>query len=215
MNTRIKNLFLLHALIAGLGLILSDRLTAQTFTTLYSFTSGDYLHTNGSAILTNSDGAYPSAGLIISGNALYGTANRGGDAGYGTVFKVNTNGTGFTTLHTFTALNNNTNSDGALPDAGLIISGNTLYGTAYQGGISGNGTVFALNTDGTGFTNLYDFIDGDDGANPLAGLILSSNTLYGTARYGGNGGVGTIFRLSLGPGSVPQMTIIPSGAKGI
>ena len=51
----------------------------------------------------------------------------------------------------------NTNSDGANPYAGLILSGNTLYGTASDGGSSGNGTVFAVNTDGTGFTNLHSF----------------------------------------------------------
>ena len=49
------------------------------------------------------------------------------------------------------------NSDGANPRAGLILSGNTLYGTASNGGTSGNGTVFAVNTDGTGFTNLHSF----------------------------------------------------------
>ena len=50
----------------------------------------------------------------------------------------------FTTLHSFTATSAHTNSDGANPLAGLIISGNTLYGTAYRGGSSGNGTVFSL-----------------------------------------------------------------------
>ena len=44
-----------------------------------------------------------------------------------------------------------------VPYGGLILSGNTLYGTAQYGGSSGNGTVFAVNTDGTGFTNLYSF----------------------------------------------------------
>ena len=39
------------------------------------------------------------------------------------------------------------------------------------GGSAGNGTVFALNTDGTGFTNLYSFTAilysaNSDGANP-------------------------------------------------
>ena len=69
----------------------------------------------------------------------------------------------------------------------MILSGNTLYGTATDGGSSGNGTVFAVNTDGTGFTNLHSFTALDlyytnsDGANPYAGLILSGNTLYGTA----------------------------------
>ena len=48
-------------------------------------------------------------------------------------------------------------SDGSYPYAGLILSGNTLYGTTIDGGSSGNGTVFAVNTDGTGFTNLHSF----------------------------------------------------------
>src|SRR5439155_20845861 len=37
-----------------------------------------------------------------------------------------------------------TNSDGAFPQAGLILTNNTLYGTAERGGSSGNGTVFSL-----------------------------------------------------------------------
>ena len=78
--------------------------------------------------------------------------------------------------------------DGAQSEAGLILSGNTLYGTASNGGSSGNGTVFAVNTDGTGFTTLHSFTDGNDGANPGAGLILSGNTLYGTASEGGSFG---------------------------
>jgi len=39
----------------------------------------------------------------------------------------------------------------------MILSGNTLYGTTELGSTNGNGTVFAVNTDGTGFTNLYTF----------------------------------------------------------
>src|ERR1039458_9177704 len=55
----------------------------------------------------------------------------GGTNGTGTVFAVNTNGTGFMTLHSFTARSGSlsTNSDGAYPNDGLILSGNTLYGT--------------------------------------------------------------------------------------
>src|SRR2546428_10366169 len=60
------------------------------------------------------------------------------------VFAVNTDGTGFANLHSF---NPNLGSDGANPHAGLILSGNTLYGTAAGGGSAGNGTVFAVNTD--------------------------------------------------------------------
>jgi uncharacterized repeat protein (TIGR03803 family) len=205
MKTCIKNLFtrlggascvawVLPALIAGLGLIPAGRVTAQTFTTLYSFT-GD------------SDGGNPYAGLILSGSTLYGTAFYGGTSGNGTVFKVNTDGTGFTNLYSFTAYSGPypyTNSDGAGPRAGLILSGNTLYGTAQAGGSSGHGTVFAVNTDGTGFTNLHSFTalssvtygNNSDGASPQAGLILSGNTLYGTAYYGGSSGNGTVFAVN-------------------
>src|SRR5258708_35662999 len=87
----------------------------------------------------------------------------------------------FKTLHSFTAFNNNTNSDGAFPLAGLVLSNSTLYGTASQGGSggSGYGTVFALSMDGSGFTNLHNFggFPGD-GIYPHAGLILSNSTLY-------------------------------------
>ena len=68
------------------------------------------------------------------------------------------------------------------------------------------GTLFAVNTDGTGFTNLYNFNGSRDGANPYGGLILSGNTLYGTAYGGGSSGNGTVFSLSF----PPQLTIIPS-----
>ena len=35
----------------------------------------------------------------------------------------------FTTLHSFTPVVSSTNSDGAIPYAGLVLAGNTLYGT--------------------------------------------------------------------------------------
>jgi uncharacterized repeat protein (TIGR03803 family) len=139
--------------------------------------------------------------LVLLGNTLYGTAVGGGSAGNGTVFRINTDGTVFTNLHSFTAATYNssvgatTNSDGANPQGGLILAGNTLYGTAANGGSSGKGTVFALNTDGTGFTNLHSFVSASDGANPACGLVLSGNTLYGTAPNGGTG-YGTVFGMN-------------------
>ena len=198
MKTYIKNLFLLPALIAGLGLIPAGRMTAQTFTNLHSFTA------TFSPNFTNGDGASPSGSLVFAGNTLYGTARYGGTNGDGSVFAVNTNGTGFTNLHSFTALSgsNYTNSDGAVPADGLILSGNTLYGTAKQGGTNGFGTVFKLNLDGTGFTNLHNFtaISGplytnSEGVRP-SGLVIAGNTLYGTAVVGGTNGNGTVFKLN-------------------
>ena len=89
MKTYIKNLFLLPALIAALGLTLTGRATAQTFTTLHSFAAGGYNSANpyGNPY-TNSDGANPYDRLILSGNTLYGTASGGGRSGVGTVFSL-------------------------------------------------------------------------------------------------------------------------------
>ena len=188
---------------SGNGTVFALSTNGTGFTNLYSFTA--FLVGN----FTNSDGAFPYAGLILSGNTLYGTAEAGGRSGNGTVFRVNTNGLDFTNLYSFTANSGSegsfgygTNSDGANPQAGLILSGNTLYGTAGQGGSGGNGTVFRINTDGTGFTNLYSFTafpagnSNSDGAFPSAGLILSGNTLYGTAQYGGSSVNGTVFKIN-------------------
>jgi uncharacterized repeat protein (TIGR03803 family) len=60
-----------------------------------------------------------------------------------------------------------------------------LYGTSSEGGNGDYGTVFKVNPDGTGFTNIYNFADGLDGANPDAGLALSGGVVYGTASGGG------------------------------
>ena len=153
---------------SGNGTVFAVNTNGTGFTNLHSFTAMS------GASLTNSDGAYPDADLILSGNTLYGTAGSGGSSGNGTVFKVNTDGTGFTNLHSFSAVPDSspfTNSDGAYPDVGLILSGNTLYGTTHFGGSSGNGTVFAVNTDGTGFTNLHSFTAG-----LLPGLPLPTAT---------------------------------------
>src|SRR6266478_1849743 len=200
-----------HGGSSGNGTVFAVNTDGMGFTNLHSFTATSGSDPN----FTNSDGANPYAGLLLSGDTLYGTASGGGSWGYGTVFAVNTNGMGFTNLHSFTATSgsypNITNSDGANPQAGLILSGNTLYGTARNGGSSGQGTVFAVNTDGTGFTTLHSFTansyltsyTNSDGANPQAELILSGNTLYGTASGGGGSGHGTVFSLSFRP----QLTI--------
>jgi uncharacterized repeat protein (TIGR03803 family) len=144
-----------------------------------------------------SDGANPSAGLILSGNTLYGTTVYGGNSDSGTVFTLNTDGTGYATLYQFTATDpaTGTNSDGAGPQDGLTLSANTLYGTAEGGGTSGGGTVFAVNTDGSGFTVLREF-SSSDGASPQGSLVLSGTMLYGTTSGGGSNGNGTVFAIN-------------------
>jgi uncharacterized repeat protein (TIGR03803 family) len=82
----------------------------------------------------------------------------------------------FTNLYSFAGGN-----DGSGPHAGLTLSGNTLYGTTSVGGTAGNGTLFAINTDGSGYTSLYSFSGGNDGSDPQADLIVSGNTLYSSS----------------------------------
>jgi uncharacterized repeat protein (TIGR03803 family) len=177
----VNDLFFAALATAGLGLMLPDQSAAQTFTNLHSF--------------DGSGGANPSGPLVLSGGTLYGTALAGGSFGVGTLFKLNTDGTGFTNLHSFTATSGpmSTNSDGSNPIGGLVLSGDTLYGTASHGGSSGYGTVFKIKTDGTEFTTLHSF---DYLTYQLSGLLLSGSTLYGTSDLGGGSGTGSIFALN-------------------
>jgi uncharacterized repeat protein (TIGR03803 family) len=184
----------MRVLVVALGLMLAGRVTAQTYTTLYNFSGG-------------MDGGSPASVLRISGNILYGTTFGGGSAGYGTVFSLNIDGTGYRVLHSFAG-----GSEGAGPWAALTLSGVTLYGTTTEGG-NGVGTVFKVNTDGTGFATIYQFSAGTligsdgtgevgpnyvnaDGACPKAGLVLSGNTLYGSTPTGGYSGDGTVFKVN-------------------
>ncbi len=165
------------------------------FTTLHNFTALDPV------AYTNSDGMHPYAALVVSGDTLYGVAHAGGPGAAGTVFKVSTNGLDFATVYGFTAVSGvggpyGTNADGAFPQAGLAVAGNTLYGTTYYGGSATNGTVFRVNTDGTCFTNLHNFQGINDGANPGTALVVSGDTLYGSAQNGGSDNYGTVFRLN-------------------
>ena len=160
-----------------LGCTLGSLLPAQTFTTIHDFTAPS------SPGYSNIDGTIPTGSMILTNNTLFGAATLGGNAGFGTVFKVNIDGSGFVTLHNFSAISlqsNNTNSEGALPNGGFALDGTILCGTANLGGPWGQGTVFAINTDGTGFTNLHNFTGGSDGGQPQGGLLLSGNRLYGT-----------------------------------
>jgi len=74
-----------------------------------------------------------------------------------------------------------------------------LYGTAFYVGAHGCGSVFKLiNSDGNyTFTSLYDFNCGNDGKNPVDGLVMdSSGNLYGTTENGGSAGVGVVFEIT-------------------
>ena len=138
------------------------------------------------------DGSGPISGLILDGvGNLYGTTNRGGSFGAGTVFRMKIDGTGFQLLKAFSS---SSSGDGDWPERSLVLdrSGN-LYGTTPAGGSSDAGTVFKVRTDGTGFQVLHSFVGGaSDGRFPYASLILDElGNLYGTTSLGGHSAVPT------------------------
>jgi len=100
-----------------------------------------------------------------------------------------------TTLYSFKG-----GSDGANPQARLIVVNGTLYGTTYGGGSTncnsaGCGAVFSISPSGTEKV-LHAFTGGSDGANPEASLIDVNGTLYGTTYGGGVYGNGTVFSIT-------------------
>jgi uncharacterized repeat protein (TIGR03803 family) len=145
------------------------------------------------------DGGDAFAPLIqdAAGN-LYGTTNRGGALGAGTVFKVDAKGRE-TVLYSFTG-----ETDGGHPNGAVArdASGN-LYGTTYDGGDTscspptGCGTVFKLNAAHV-LTVLHNFESGSDAASPLGGVILdSSGNLYGIGNGGNSFGYGAVYKVNI------------------
>ncbi len=169
-----------------------------TFNSLYSFT-GDY------------DGANPLSGLVAdrTGN-LYGTTQFGGPNKTGSVYKITTSGA-ITPLHDFGEVDGTTNledADGGDPVGALVLGNDgNFYGTTYEGGAFGSGTIFQISPAGT-FNTIYSFSSDDssssstlgntDGAGPLAALTLGSDgNFYGTTQFGGTYDSGTVFKLAV------------------
>jgi uncharacterized repeat protein (TIGR03803 family) len=154
-----------------------------SLTNLWSFTGGE-------------DGAFPLAGLVQGSDGnFYGTTygSGSGSSANGSVFRISASGS-LTNLWSFTGGN-----DGANPMAGLVqgTDGN-FYGTTYGSGSGpdANGSVFRISPSGS-LTTLWSFTGGNDGANPMAGLVQGSGSnFYGTTAYGGANGYGTVFRIS-------------------
>jgi uncharacterized repeat protein (TIGR03803 family) len=170
----------------GAGAVYSVRADGTAFQIVHSF--------------TNLDGARPHGNLVIAGGTLYGTTRMGGQ-GYGGVFGVNTDGSGFTVLHNFTAPNlgttPHTNADGAIPLTGLVVLGDTLYGSTAAGGLYGSGGIFSVKTNGADFAVIHHFSADSDGESPTAPLFTSGNRLFGSAQLGGTNGNGTLFSMGL------------------
>jgi uncharacterized repeat protein (TIGR03803 family) len=183
-----------------------------------------------------SDGENPEGTLIIGADgALYGTTLQGGSGNRGVVYKITTTGT-FTALYSFPGLNafNDaglaTNTTGANPRAALLLAADgNYYGTTYQGGANGNGTVFRMTPAGV-VTTLHAFTGPalGGGGFPLGAVMQdSAGNFYGTTERGGYLGRGSAWRLdgagvfqllhgftgSASDGSAPHTSLLLSGGS--
>ncbi len=166
------------------GTIFKVRWDGSLFTSLHNFDDA----TNG--------GTYPKSNLLQSGDYIYGVTNNGGIYGSGTLYKMNIDKTGYTIMHHFNSVDG---SNGDNPYSEPIQVGGTLYGTTYDGGVFGQGTIYKIETDGTGFSLLHSFQGGlTDGASPYSGLTYDGSFLYGATRNGGPSNYGSVYRINTG-----------------
>ncbi len=141
---------------------------------------------------TGNDGANPTRLLQGRDGNFFGTTIQGATGNCGTIFKTTPAGT-YTVLHAFAG----STGDGCQSGAGLI-QGNdgNFYGTTTVAGAHSCGTVFKITPAGSESV-LYSFAGGSDGCNPAAELVQGiDGNFYGTTKFGGSAGVGTIFQVT-------------------
>jgi len=159
------------------------------------------------ASFNGTNGAQPIGGVTFDANGnLYGTAQSGGTYGIGTVWEL---AKGSNTINALASFNY---SNGNAPQGGVTFdAGGNLYGTAVEGGASGNnGTVWELAKGTNAITALASF-NGTNGTYPRGGVTFDANgNLFGTAYTGGayfsgpNTG-GTVWELAEGSNTITAL----------
>ena len=122
---------------------------------------------------------------------FYGTTVEGGKDGLGTIYKFLPNGEGVSTIYEFT-----TPTPGANPGPGnlLVASNGKLYGVTRAGGMKSKGVLFEYEPATNTYTKKHEF-GGNDGANPLGGLVEVNGKLYGVAASGSTNDAGLLLSL--------------------
>ncbi len=135
------------------------------------------------------DGTNPYAGLALAtdGN-FYGTTAYGGSTNNGVLFKISASGA-YTVLHEFAG-----GSDGANPVAAPTeASDGSLYGPSL--GTNGASTIYKYTPSGAFSTILN--LTPSQGVYAVGALLEGiDGNLYGSAEQGGDGGCGTLFKVS-------------------
>ncbi len=159
-----------------------------SFTPLYRFPATGGLFLGGvcpvAELIEEPDG-------LLYGHSTYAGAHYPVPYGAGTLFRIDPREPQpqATILHAFQG------PDGAQPVGGLIPGPNgTLYGTTYEGGPAGLGSIYRR--EATGEVTTVHAFQGEDGARPYGSLFRAGDgALYGTASEGGANGAGTLFRI--------------------
>jgi uncharacterized repeat protein (TIGR03803 family) len=165
------------------GVVYSLTTNGTDFTVLYSFTTNA------------NEGAYPLNTVIqASDGRLYGRTVSGGTNDGSSIFGINTDGKGYKLLHSFNPLPFWDDSFSGLIEG----SDGMLYGTTYADGAYGDGSVFRLNKDGTGFQTLHDFKGSvSEGCCPFGTVYETrEGVLYGTTSYGGPDDYGMLYKIN-------------------
>jgi uncharacterized repeat protein (TIGR03803 family) len=156
---------------------------AGELTVLYSFAAG-------------TDGNSPQAGLSNDSDGnLYGVTYYGGTNDLGTIFRISSDGTGYTILHSFAG----GSTDGQYPGVKLRnVPGGVLYGSTSAGGADNLGTIFTYDPSSGVATVIHSFSGApDDGNLPASRLRVGNDgNLYGVTFYGGYFNLGTFFRIT-------------------
>lgn len=129
---------------------------------------------------------------------LYGSTNRGGTLGAGTIFKFNPVTKELTRAADF----NNYVTKGANPIGGLSLHPNGfIYGTAYDGGANNKGVIYRYDPTTSNIAVMLSFATAAYGERPQGALMLASNgRYYAMTEGGGTDGYGTIVEYNVGTG---------------
>jgi uncharacterized repeat protein (TIGR03803 family) len=88
-----------------------------------------------------------------------------------------------------------TGANGAHGNITPVLVGDIVYGATQSGGAGGDGVLFSVHTDGTGFTLLHQFA-GADGSFPRALAAGPGGMVFGIAEIGGSNGEGVLFSIN-------------------
>ena len=156
------------------GSILGSGTSTLTVTNATTATVGTY-----TVVISNTLGSATSTGAALA------------------LVPVTIPGIALDTMYSFVGTN-----FGYTPYAGLVqAKDGNFYGTALYGGLTDDGTVFRMTTNGA-VSRVHSFTYSTDGSVPYAMLTLGTNgSLYGANYQGGSSGYGTVFRMTISGGT--------------